>query len=50
MGVTLVRDVPDNVIFWHIKDVMECNGKLIDSERGGKVTASFGNGLECFPS
>jgi hypothetical protein len=45
-----MRDIPNDIVVWHVKDIMEGNRQLIHAQRGTQVTPRFGNGLEYFPS
>jgi hypothetical protein len=41
MGVALVADIPDQFIFWGVKDIVQGQGQLNHAETGRKMTACF---------
>lgn len=48
--VALMRHVPNNVILGHVEDVVQGDGELRHSQRGGEVSAGFGDGFDDLPS
>ena len=50
VGVALVGDVPDDVIFGHVEYVVEGDGEFDDAEGGGEVASGFGDGFDELPS
>lgn len=48
VGVTLMADVPDEVVFFHVEDVVEGEGYFDDSEGRTEVAAVSGDGLYDF--
>jgi hypothetical protein len=49
MWVALMGYIPDNIIFWHIKDVVKGHSKLDHTQRRTQMTASFGYRFKDFP-
>ncbi|MBA7474464.1 hypothetical protein ES707_09818 [subsurface metagenome] len=45
MNVTLVTNVPDDLIPWAVKYPVQSDGKLNHAQVGSKVTTGNGNGV-----
>ena len=50
VGVALMRNIPDNVVFGHVKHIVQGDRQLVHAKRRTQVTSSFRHRFECVPS
>ena len=48
--IALMCYIPDYVVLWHIKHIVESHRQLCDTQGGTEVTSRFRNGFQNFPS